>query len=445
MRTARLTVLLFVLLAGCGAHPGVTATAANLDDASASSEASTDGPAGAPITGLAPVTWTWVPFPSAQCRDGSSTGIGISLNPSSDRLLVFEQGGGACFNPETCAGNPSSFGASDFAALASAHCGEMAGHTCTSINDGIFDRTQGTNPAREWSYVFLPYCTGDVHAGNRRDVTLAGVLDDAGAPQVQQFVGYANVQRYLQRVAPTFPKLSRVLLAGASAGGFGVVSTYSLVARAFASVPVDVIDDSGPPMEDPYLAACQQAEEAVLWGLGGTILADCGADCAGPATDLLDYTQHIVKAYPEAAFGLVSSTDDNTTTNELGFGHDNCTSFQPLSAGQFSAGLADIQSKLAAFRNFGAFLFGGDAHTSLQNGAFYSRVAGGVRDGGTGADGGVTLTDWTGKVAVGDSGECGSVISIRADDQGLLLSEEPTVRSPWTRRAPVSRRGRESP
>jgi hypothetical protein len=61
-----------------------------------------------PITGLTIGAWTWVPFPRALCRDGSSTGIGVNLG-NSDHLMIFVEGGGACFNLATCNGNPSSF------------------------------------------------------------------------------------------------------------------------------------------------------------------------------------------------------------------------------------------------------------------------------------------------------------------------------------------------
>ena len=65
------------------------------------------------ITGLQPEKWTWVPFADAKCRDGSSTGIAVNPSSGSDKLMIFLQGGGACFNATTCAGNPSSFSAAD--------------------------------------------------------------------------------------------------------------------------------------------------------------------------------------------------------------------------------------------------------------------------------------------------------------------------------------------
>ena len=57
---------------------------------------------GAPITAPAK-TWTWVNFPDAVCDDGSPTGIGVSLNPASKDILIFLQGGGACWDYDSCA------------------------------------------------------------------------------------------------------------------------------------------------------------------------------------------------------------------------------------------------------------------------------------------------------------------------------------------------------
>src|ERR1039457_1625778 len=56
----------------------------------------------APVAGLSNRTWNWVPFEAAHCRSGSSTGIGINPNPTSDKLLILLEGGGACFDATTC-------------------------------------------------------------------------------------------------------------------------------------------------------------------------------------------------------------------------------------------------------------------------------------------------------------------------------------------------------
>ena len=46
----------------------------------------------------------WYDIPGMICRDGSPTGIGYRVgNPK--KLAIYINGGGACFNEPTCAGN----------------------------------------------------------------------------------------------------------------------------------------------------------------------------------------------------------------------------------------------------------------------------------------------------------------------------------------------------
>jgi hypothetical protein len=348
-------------------------------DVGAHVDASPMGDAGGPITGLPTEMWTWVPFPEAHCRDGSTTGIGVNLNPASSKLMIFLEGGGACFNALTCSENPANFGQTAFTELAT-------GTADFTLNAGILDRTNAANPVQDWSFVYIPYCTGDVHAGNNV-ATIAGA--NGGDGGVQMFVGYVNMTDYLTRIVPTFPTVSQVLLAGMSGGGFGVAVNYPQVAKAFGSTPVAMLDDSGPFMEDPYLATCLQSSVRTLWGLDSTATVVCGAACSTPSSYFLDYAKNTITTYPSAVFGLADSTDDDTISVFFGFGFQNCMSFQQLTGTQFTAGLQDIRTQLAASPNFGAYVFSGTDHTSIQSASFYTRVAGGS-DGGTG----VLMTDW---------------------------------------------------
>ena len=147
----------------------------------------------------------------------------------------------------------------------------FVGPSAPHASAGIFNRGFAPNPVKNWTFVYVPYCTGDVHAGNHPDGTVPGVADK------QQFVGYVNVEKATStRIVPSFPGLTKVLLTGISAGGFGAASDYVQVAKAFGTVPVYEIDDSGPPMPDPYNAKCLLTEQVNLWGFDKTILKDCG-------------------------------------------------------------------------------------------------------------------------------------------------------------------------
>jgi Pectinacetylesterase len=236
------------------------------------------------------------------------------------------------------------------------------------------DRTDANSPVKDWNIVYVPYCTGDVHAGSNPAATVSGLT------ATQSFVGYVNVGLYLKRLVPTFSNATQVLLTGISAGGFGAAANYDQVAKAFGNVPVDMLDDSGPLMEDPFLPSCLQDSFVSLWGLDKTLLTACGADCVGDGGGtnnyLIGYLKHMAKTYPSRKFGLMDSVDDGTITNFFGFGANNCTGFTQVTADVFTAGLNDIRTQMASETNFGAYYFPGTEHTTLGSSSFDTRVAG---------------------------------------------------------------------
>jgi hypothetical protein len=330
-------------------------------------DSGSDAPLAAPITGLTPGKWSWVDFPNALCRDGTATGIGVSPSAtSSDKLMIFLEGGGACFNSSTCGTNPSHFDVNTFNV-------QFLG---AEQNLGIFNRADTQNAVADWNMVYFPYCTGDVHTGAAPNTMVPGV------PGMQQFVGYFNVGYYLQRVVPTFPGLSRVLLTGQSAGGFGAALEFAQVSRAFGSVPVDLLDDAGPLMNNPYLAPCLEQQIIGLWGLTTNFIQqDCGPDCNDPGNDLLLYWEHLPKTYTGSRFGFIDSTGDTVISSFFGFGASNCTSFAALSASQYEAGLLDMRTQVAADSNAGLFIYDGNDHTTVVE-AYTTRTAP-ASDGGT--------------------------------------------------------------
>jgi hypothetical protein len=333
-----------------------------------------------PTASMPAMTWQYVPIQGAMCRDGSATGIGLNLNPNSKQLMIYLEGGGACFNATTCMLNPATFGMSQFTSRLSGSSGEQ----------GIFSRTDPANPVADWNFIYVPFCTGDIHAGNNPNATITGVTG------LQQFVGYANITRYLARIVKTFPDLTKVLLTGISAGGFGAAANYPQVARAFAPVPVYDLDDSGPFMEDPYLPSCLQAEQVKNWGLDKTVLKECGADCPDPTNYTIDATIHTLKAYPNIPFGLIDDTGDSVIAEFFGFGANMCAASlipTPLTAATYTAGLLDARAKVAAYPNAGGFIFDNTVHTSLGGASFDTVTANLGADAG-GDAGAELLTTW---------------------------------------------------
>src|SRR5258708_11402616 len=58
-------------------------------------------PAGTAIT-TPKDTWTWVDFPDSACSEGTPTGIGLYPSSTSSNLILYMQGGGACWDYLTC-------------------------------------------------------------------------------------------------------------------------------------------------------------------------------------------------------------------------------------------------------------------------------------------------------------------------------------------------------
>lgn len=315
---------------------------------------------GAPITAQAN-KWTWVDFPEAKCRNGSATGIGVRINPNSTKLVIYMQGGGACFNGLSCGTNPSSYGAGNFG---------------NGFTTGIFDSNNMANPLKDWSFVYIPYCTGDVHGGSATGVNVPG----NGTPKNQAFVGYTNIGHYLKRVIPTFTDVTQVLLTGESAGGFGAFYNYDRIAQAFCPKPVDLIDDSGPPMSDTYMTPCLQQRWRTLYNFNATIPADC-VNCSLPnGGGLANTWKLLAQKYPDRHLGLVSSDKDNTISTFYGFGKNNCQNIDgfipsPLSGAEYSAGLLEVRDAyLMPSPAWSTFFISSTSHTWLGNNSSYNNT-----------------------------------------------------------------------
>lgn len=307
-----------------------------------------------------PKQWTWVDIPGAKCRDGSPTGIGVRLNPASDKVFIYLEGGGACFNGTTCAISLAGFNSNAFGAWA-ATVGKL----------GIFDTHPSSNPVRDWNAVYVPYCTGDVHVGSVSNKSVPG------GPSGQEFVGYENINLYLKRLVPTFSHASQVLLTGVSAGGFGAAFNYDRVASAFCPTPVVLLDDSGPPMADPYLAPCLQKQWRDLWDIDQTLPPSC-TGCTGPdGGGIVNYATYLSARWPDSRMGLISSTHDSVISTFFGFGHDSCGIPLPLSGAKYAAGLADLRDTyLATSGHWSTYYVNSISHTYLIGPAFYTTKVG---------------------------------------------------------------------
>lgn len=242
--------------------------------------------------------WTWVSFPDAVCANGQPTGIGVNLTTRSTRVMFFMMGGGACWDAATC----YVVGSADH--VRSGYTEAMFNSDSTTHgNLAMFDRANVNNPFRDYSWVFIPYCTGDVHSGNR-----IRFYNNDGGVIPTFFVGGRNMEVYLRRLVPTFAGADRVILSGSSAGGFGAAFNWDRVQQAFGTTRVDVLDDSGPPLDGTRYA---------MWvSTWNSSLPPGCADCATSPSAIVDY--YATRYGTGHRFGLLSYDQDNTIAGFYG-------------------------------------------------------------------------------------------------------------------------------
>jgi len=304
-----------------------------------------------------PLEWTWLEIPEARCMDGAATGVAVNPNPESSRLLIFVDGGGACFDSFTCAFFDTSRGW-----LGENVVEALEGH------DGlaILDRDVVANPLRHFSWAYVPYCTGDVHSG---------VLET----EDRSYVGYLNMTTYLERFVATFPEVDLVVLAGSSAGGIGATMSFEQTREAFTCATLHLINDSGPFMSDTYMRPCLQAQWRELWGFEAHLPAACDACFGEDGGGLINYAPYLAELYPDSRFGVIASERDLTVRTYLGFGYSlGCAGPWLMPASDHEAGLRELRDEiLAGHDNARMFVRGGSGHPVL-NDPLEETVAGGM-------------------------------------------------------------------
>jgi len=284
---------------------------------------------GKPLSPPAPDGWTWYEIEGAVCRDGSPTGFYVHEG-SANKLLIYLEGGGMCSNASFCSFNPASVNqvlSGDGQTVIGTAFGAIEGRQQPGVYTqadhagkprGIFDFGESRNPVRDWSQIYVPYCTGDVHFGTRKNGSVPGLSN-------QQFVGYLNMKLFISRIVPTFKdRVSYVLLTGANAGGFGAALNVSMVQDAFGDIPVDALSDSGAPMDDKFMPVCMQKRWREAWGFDGSLPPDCETCKQPDGGGLLKLAEYLIDKHPRLRIGMISSVEDEVIRLAYSVGANDC-------------------------------------------------------------------------------------------------------------------------
>jgi hypothetical protein len=287
--------------------------------------------------------WTYTEVDGAVCGDGSPVGVATNRG-SSSRLVIYLEGGGACWSALTCDNGAAVFVSSG---LPSGQIDQIL-----SLGPGIFDRTAAANVFADDSFAYVPYCTGDIHSG-RREETPWGV----------SHVGGNNVTAMLPRILATFPDIDEVVLTGTSAGGYGAsYNAARLRALLPAATTLSVLIDSAAAL--PTFPGAEGVARAQLDAWQPELCDDCDT--------LSSQFDELLATLPDVRFGLIQSNADQTLRSFF------APSFQPLSASTWDAALDDWVQARADVENLRVFITSGSKHVYLYDRDLAATVVDGV-------------------------------------------------------------------
>lgn len=162
------------------------------------------------------------------CSRGDETFSFFVKGGSSNNLVVYFEGGGACWDPNTCLNFPTYTREIDV--------------TTGSLNNahGIFDLANPDNPFKDWNWVFIPYCTGDIHWGSN-DFTYMGPT----GPYLIHHRGFDNFLVVLKWITENVEGPHSIFVTGSSAGSYGSTLGYPYIQQAYPLSKASLLGDAG--------------------------------------------------------------------------------------------------------------------------------------------------------------------------------------------------------
>ncbi len=275
--------------------------------------------------------WEMVELPAssgASCGNGTPYRFFVNRTPFTSKTVVMFEGGGACWEKGTCenkagtllgAVNPDGIPTNYMSDWnRQAHYGLVTPFTAR-IDPLTAVQTQS------WNIVYLTYCTGDVHAGNK----VTTYSDDAGTV-AWYHRGAVNAKAVSNWMAANLPKPDTLLLTGFSAGGTGSTVTFPYMRTVTKANKAALLADSGPlfwaprnstPQESPSLPLHNKIRQ--VWGLdepnGLATELITKYPQAGDVNNLGSMTAGLSKIFPNDRIGYAMFQED---TNYSAFSYE---------------------------------------------------------------------------------------------------------------------------
>jgi len=220
-----------------------------------------------------------------------------------NKLIVYYQGGGACWDGLTCGTLIPTFK-------------QTTGPEDNPVNasSGFANYTNPENPFKDWNAVFVPYCTGDVHWGDAVVKHSPVPGDESATIHHKGRVNAAVAEKFARE---HFVSPDQVFVTGSSAGSYGaVVNALFLQEDAYPSAPFAVVGDGG----NGVITQEFLENDLAKWGIEQNLPTWIPA-LDKPLTELnaSDLWTEAALYYPLSRFANYSTAYDGGSGGQVGF------------------------------------------------------------------------------------------------------------------------------
>lgn len=319
-----------------------------------------------------------------------------------NKLLMYYQGGGACWDAFTCL-VPT--------------CADTATESDNpnTRTTGFADLTNEDNPFKDWHIVFVSYCTCDIHVGD----TTQEYAEDLTI----EHRGYHNSRIVEKWAREHFYNPETVFITGSSAGAYGAWFNAPLLHEVWPASQTHVLADAGNGVITQEFLTNEFSNWSFVANLPEYIPGVAEAlDPQGGGMPV--YTEAVAKYFPDSNWAHYSTVYDGSPGGQTGF-YNIMLNMSPLGATTWweaSCDFGDVvrqqsETTFAAVPENYRFYFGtGSRHTMWGADKVYTDTTGGVP----------TVVDWlNAMLASGPDGRDAAWVNVEADNPGLLLAGDP--------------------
>ncbi len=328
---------------------------------------------------------------------------------SVNKVVMYYQGGGACWENLTC-GIPVCKDGAD-------PVDDNPGNVAT----GFADLDNPDNPFRDWNIVFVTYCTCDVHFGDA-DQVYSGLFPDVAVSHR----GFENAKVVEKFARENFLNPEVVFTTGSSAGAYGAVFHGPLLHEAWPASRHRVLGDAGNGVITPDFLQ----NEFANWNFVDNLPEDVPGvlESITSGEGMVAYIDAVADFYPESNWAHYTTSYDGGSGGQTGFYNVMLNDNDPLAAltwweGSCAFNEVMVDQALMTFDrapdNYRYYIGAGSRHTMYGSDKVYSDQSGGEDQ---------TIAHWVEDMIAFEPGVSGSAEwqNVECSDCGLVLPGDPT-------------------